>query len=233
MDQSDGPGVWGRPRLRAGAKGRAQCFHPGWVGWKPGGSLEQMGPGNFDALEMEESKWKTLWTKWTFGKCVRSSKRYEKSEDRRKQRTKPCSMVGSLSPIPYLCQYEAGTRTSREFGHHDMGILKGNKCSRGECSEYKTHEGRVKLLKWRLWGFLETLWSLHISSSLLNTCPVHWSIIKYSMYLYAFSRNFGAQGQSLVFCVVSFAWKAAFVTFAILRICFPCKDLAVLGYGIY
>lgn len=35
----------------------------------------------------------------------------------------------------------AGTRTSREFGHHDMGILKGNKCSRGECSEYKTHEG--------------------------------------------------------------------------------------------
>ena len=36
---------------------------------------------------------------------------------------------------------EAGTRKSREFGNHDMGILKGNKCSRGECSEYKTHEG--------------------------------------------------------------------------------------------
>lgn len=38
----------------------------------------------------------------------------------------------------------AGTRRSREFGYHgyhDMGILKGNKCSRGECSEYKTHEG--------------------------------------------------------------------------------------------
>lgn len=41
----------------------------------------------------------------------------------------------------FLLVLQAGTRRSREFGYHDMGILKGNKCSRGECSEYKTHEG--------------------------------------------------------------------------------------------
>jgi hypothetical protein len=54
-----------------------------------------------------------------------------------------CGGISLSYPPAYLCQYEAGTRTSREFGHHDMGILKGNKCSRGECSEYKTHEGTV------------------------------------------------------------------------------------------
>ena len=41
----------------------------------------------------------------------------------------------------FLLVLQAGTRRSHEFGYHDMGILKGNKCSRGECSEYKTHEG--------------------------------------------------------------------------------------------
>ncbi|CAJ1374129.1 unnamed protein product [Effrenium voratum] len=35
----------------------------------------------------------------------------------------------------------AGTRRSREHGHHDKGILKGNKASQGESSEGKTHEG--------------------------------------------------------------------------------------------
>ena len=65
---------------------------------------------------------------------------------------------------PDLCQYEAGTRTSREFGHHDMGILKGNKCSRGVCAEYKTHEGTVGGSERRLSGKGEvTVWSHDIS----------------------------------------------------------------------